>query len=86
MGAKREIRHLHLKLAEDRGREKTFCPSEVARLFAPTDWQIKMDEVRKLADALVESGNLVVLQKGKVIRQRPSETKGPIRLRKGNDR
>ncbi len=41
-----------------------------------------MDFVRTVAEDLVESQQLVVLQKGKVISQKANETKGPIRLRK----
>jgi len=78
-----KIKELHLKFAAERGLDKTYCPSEVAKEYAPNDWRARMDLVRDVADTLVESGDLVVLQQGKIIGQRPTEAKGPIRLRKG---
>ncbi|MGB6151833.1 MAG: DUF3253 domain-containing protein [Pricia sp.] len=77
-----KIINLHLKFAEDRGTDKTYCPSEVARKIYPDDWRPKMDLVRQVADTLVESGKLVVLQNGRKIDDKPSEATGPIRLRK----
>lgn len=76
------IQALHLEYAEDRGLEKTYCPSEVARKFDPNDWRDKMDIVRKVADELVMDGKLIVMQKGQKINEMPTEAKGPIRLRK----
>lgn len=77
-----KIRNSHLKFAEDRGLEKTFCPSEVARKLFPENWRDKMDLVRKVADGLVESGQLVALQNGEIKSELPSALIGPIRLRK----
>lgn len=77
-----KIKILHLKFAKDRGHESTYCPSEVAREFAPNNWRDYMDEVRKVADTMVKDGILVTLQKGMIISEMPSEVKGPIRLRK----
>lgn len=67
MNVKDRIADIHLKLAENRGLDKTYCPSEVARIYAPDDWRSKMEEVRQVADTLVASGKLVTLQKGKII-------------------
>ncbi|SFB71026.1 DUF3253 domain-containing protein [Kaistella jeonii] len=58
------IKKLHLEFSEDRGLDKTYCPSEVARELFPDDWREKMDLVRKVADELLIEGKLIVLQKG----------------------
>lgn len=76
------IRNAHLKFAEDRGNDKTYCPSEVARELYPSDWRDKMDKVRMVADLLVMENRLEVLQKSIVKDELPSELRGPIRLRK----
>ncbi|QLG46498.1 DUF3253 domain-containing protein [Costertonia aggregata] len=77
-----QIKDLHLQFAEERGLDKTYCPSEVARKFAPDIWRDKMDLVREVADNLVTSGQLIALQKGVKIVKKPSEARGPIRLQK----
>lgn len=77
-----KIREFHLAFAEERGTDKTYCPSEVAKKVAPTDWRRKMDKVREVADRLVKAGDLIVLQKGCIIKEKPSKAKGPIRLGK----
>lgn len=79
---KEEIHNSHLKFAEERGLEKTFCPSEVARELYPENWREKMDLVREVADELVRIGKLSVLRKGQIKPELPSELVGPIRLRK----
>ena len=76
-----KIINSHLKYSKERGYEKTYCPSEVARHLFPNDWRNKMMLVRKVADTLVEKGEIVVLQKGIVQTKLPSCLKGPIRLR-----
>ncbi len=77
-----EIRNSHLFFAEDRGFKKTYCPSEVARKLFPENWREKMNLVREIADELVKSGKLVVLQKGEISLTPPSKLSGPIRLQK----
>lgn len=72
----------HLKFAESRGNDKTYCPSEVARELFPDDWRLKMDEVRKVADDLIKNNKLIVLQKGIIKNELPTNLIGPIRLRK----
>ena len=79
---KEKIVWVHLKFAEKRGLDKTYCPSEVARSIFPNGWREQMDLVRQVADELVASRHLVTLQKGKIIDQKPTEAEGPIRLRK----
>ena len=77
-----KIRNSHLFFAEERGIEKTYCPSEVARKLFPENWRDKMNLVREMADELVKSGMLVVLQKGEISLTPPSKLSGPIRLQK----
>ncbi|MDB6137262.1 MAG: S-adenosylmethionine tRNA ribosyltransferase [Verrucomicrobiaceae bacterium] len=66
-----------LRLAEERGTSKTFCPSEVARSLAK-NWRPLMDAVRSCAGELVAQGRLVCTQKGKPAD--PLTTRGAIRL------
>ncbi|WP_041586192.1 DUF3253 domain-containing protein [Terriglobus saanensis] len=72
-----------LRLLEERGAGKTICPSEVARAVAGSEtrsaWEPLMEEAREAAFSLVDAGQIVVTQKGRVIDGRTA--KGPIRLR-----
>lgn len=79
---KEKIKRLHLQLASERGLEKTYCPSEVARKFEPENWREHMHAVRKAADEPIVENKLEVLQKGKVIKEKASQVTGAIRLRK----
>jgi hypothetical protein len=74
-----ELTAILRRLAEARTGGKTFCPSEVAREASP-EWRELMPLVKKAALALVDTGELEVLQKGRVVDWRTS--KGPVRLRK----
>ena len=69
------IRAALIDLALQRGRGKSFCPSEAARALAP-DWRPVMPEVRRVAASLPE---LEATQKGRPVD--PLTAKGPIRLR-----
>ncbi len=71
-----------LKFSDKRGFRKTYCPSEVSRELFPNNWRDKMELVREVADELVKSGHLLVLQKSKIKMELPSKLTGPIRLRK----
>ncbi len=64
-----------LDLALQRGREKSLCPSEVARALA-TDWRPLMLEVRRVAAEMPE---IVAMQNGAEVG--PRTARGPIRLR-----
>lgn len=77
-----KIKNAHLQFAAERGFEKTYCPSEVARELFPEEWRGKMDLVRDVADELVTAGKLQVLQGNVVGKDLPSKLKGPIRLRR----
>jgi len=69
-----------LSAAEARGREKTFCPSEIARELFPKDWRAHMQEVVDVAISLQKQGKVLITQKGKSIDI--NHIKGPIRIKK----
>ena len=77
-----KVKQSHLRFAEDRGFDKTYCPSEVARELFPENWREKMDVVREIGDQLVQEGKLEILQKGIVQIKSSTELDGPIRFRK----
>jgi hypothetical protein len=74
-----------MSMAEKRGSDKTFCPSEVARQLAPKEdqWRSLMDPVRSAAAELTDKGQLVCKQHGKIVDIRTA--KGPIRLQIASD-
>lgn len=76
------IKSAHLKFAGNRGLESTYCPSEVARELFPESWRDRMKMVREVADDLIDSQQLIVLQKGIIIKEYATGATGPIRLRK----
>lgn len=79
-----------LALLEARGEGRTICPSEAAReVFAETHpdaaggsegWRELMEPARRAAARLVESGAVVVTQRGEVVDL--ATARGPIRLRR----
>ncbi len=78
-----ELEAAILELLAERGRDKTICPSEAAKLVggkdARRDWEGLMEPARAAARRLVAAGKIVITQKGQVVE--PSTAKGPIRLR-----
>lgn len=82
MNNSQKIKEAHIRFAEDRGFDKTYCPSEIARELFPENWREMMDEVREIGDQLVMTGKLEILQKGTVQEQPSTKLKGPIRFRK----
>lgn len=68
-----------LSLAAKRGKEKTICPSEVARELSPIDWRKYMKEIRKTAFELRDAGKVLIMQKGRAVAG--NEIVGPIRIR-----
>lgn len=68
-----------LELLEQRARDATICPSEVARREAPDDWRPLMEPVREAARRLIAQGRLEMTQQGQVVD--PSTARGAIRLR-----
>ena len=74
-----EIRESILRICNDRGDQKTACPSEVARAIQPDGWRDLMNDVRSVAADLASEGLIDVMQGGEVVDI--SVTRGPIRLR-----
>ena len=72
-----------LELLTERGRDKTICPSEAAKLVGGKetrrDWEGLMEPARAAARRLVANGTIVITQHGKVVD--PATAKGAIRLR-----
>jgi hypothetical protein len=68
-----DIAGVLMALAEARGPDKTFCPSEAARRLS-VDWRPLMPDIRRVAAGL----SLVATQKGVPVD--PVSAKGPIRL------
>jgi hypothetical protein len=72
-----------LELLAERGRDKTICPSEAAKLVggksARRDWEGLMEPARAAARRLVAAGEIVITQGGRVVDG--STAKGPIRLK-----
>jgi len=71
------LRRELLALAKARGPEKTFCPSELARNLAPSNWRFLMPAIREAAAKLIEEGRLRVTQRGREVD--PAKARGPIR-------
>jgi hypothetical protein len=78
-----ELEGAILELLAERGRDKTICPSEAAKLVGGRetrhDWESLMEPARMAARRLVAAGKIVITQHGAVVD--PSTAKGPIRLR-----
>ena len=72
-----------LRQTEERGAEKSICPSEVARTLAPDEdsWRRLMGPIRAAAIRLARQGQVEVLRKGKPVPP-DTEIRGVIRLRK----
>ncbi len=72
-----------LELLAERGREKTICPSEAAKLVGGAaerkDWEGLMEPARAAARRLVAGGKIVMTQQGRVVD--PNTAKGAIRLK-----
>lgn len=73
------IRDRILQKVQERGPEKTICPSEVARDLGGEDWRDLMPQVRSVGIELAEEGAIVVTQKGQTVN--PHQAKGPVRYR-----
>jgi hypothetical protein len=78
----RQLEAQVLELLLQRGRGKTICPSEVARLRAGDDeqrWRPLIEPVRRAARRLVAAALIEICQRGRAVD--PSTARGPIRLR-----
>jgi Protein of unknown function (DUF3253) len=76
------IREEILRLTKARGRERSVCPSEVARALAGGEdgpWRPLMGPVRRAAAGLARDGRIEILRKGKAVP--PEAMRGVIRLR-----
>lgn len=74
-----------LELLDSRARSATICPSDAARGVGaattdPGSWRDLMEPARRAARRLVESGEVVITQGGRVVD--PSTAKGAIRIRR----
>jgi hypothetical protein len=73
-------------LLDARAHDATICPSEAARLVAcDTDdqgegWRELMEPARAAARRLVATGDVEIVQRGRVVD--PSTARGPIRIRR----
>lgn len=68
-----------LALSAQRGREKSTCPSEVARMLFAGDWRRHMKTVVRVAIELEHQGKVLITQKGLPVEI--DKIKGPIRIR-----
>jgi hypothetical protein len=68
-----------LFIANQRGPEKSTCPSEIARKLFPDDWRKHMKDVVDVAIDLHNQGKVVITQKG--IPVDVDHIKGPIRIK-----
>ena len=75
---RRAITQSLLTLAEERGSEKTFCPSEAARRLAPDAWRECMPRIRAEALKLVKVGKLRANQRGDEVD--PGSARGALRF------
>jgi uncharacterized protein DUF3253 len=72
------IAEVLLRLLRERGPGKTACPSEVARALDPIGWRGRLADVRATVLQLESAGELVVMQRGSVVRA--SSARGPVRI------
>lgn len=68
-----------LRIAAERGLEKSLCPTDVARAVSAENWRPLLGAVRKVAADLARQGKIEILRKGKPIN--PDDLRGVIRLR-----
>lgn len=70
-----------LRMAGERGHDKTICPSDAARSIGgdrPEGWAPLMQPIRRVAVRLAKEGRLVIYRKGKQVD--PDDFKGIYRL------
>ncbi|MBM3589028.1 MAG: DUF3253 domain-containing protein [Alphaproteobacteria bacterium] len=68
-----------LRIAAERGPQKSLCPTDVARAVSAENWRPLLGAVWQVAAELARQGKIEILRKGKPIR--PDELRGVIRLR-----
>jgi hypothetical protein len=67
-----------LRIAEQRGSDKTLCPSDAARSIGGEDWRDLMPAARRIAFELAGEGRVDVTQHGDRVEP---DARGPIRIR-----
>ena len=75
------IRDAILRLAAERGRDKTIAPMDVARALAgdhPDAWGPLMPAIRRVAVRLMKDGQAVIYHKGRPVD--PDDFKGVYRI------
>ena len=81
----RRLEDTILELLAQRARTATICPSDAARVVGGKDedaWRALMEPARRAARRLVDRGEVVIIQGGKVVD--PSTARGPIRIRRSS--
>lgn len=71
-----------LFVANQRGPEKSTCPSEIARMVFPDNWRKQMKNVLNVAIDLHKQGKVMITQKG--ITVDVDHIKGPVRIKLPN--
>lgn len=66
-------------LLRQRDAGTTICPSEAARRVDPDNWRELMEPARMAGRRLVDRGEALFTQQGRVVD--PSTAKGPVRIR-----
>lgn len=64
---KAELKAQIMELVQERGPEKTICPSEAARAVNPDEWRPLMDEAREAACELRDEDKITIEQGGKPV-------------------
>ncbi|MFJ6001625.1 DUF3253 domain-containing protein [Arthrobacter sp. NPDC092385] len=67
-----------LRIAEQRGSDKTLCPSDAARSIGGEGWRDLMPAARRIAFELAGEGRVDVTQHGDRVEP---DARGPIRIR-----
>lgn len=67
-------------LLQQRPRSSSICPSEAARAVSPENWRSLVQPARDAARRLVSSGEVEIVQGGRVVD--PSTARGPVRVRR----
>jgi Protein of unknown function (DUF3253) len=60
-----DIRRTILKLAEERGSDKSFAPWEVARAVDQKNWRMIIDQVTLVAGVLIREGKIIAITRSK---------------------
>ena len=60
-----DIRKTILKLAEERGSDKSFAPWEVARAVDQKNWRMLIDQVTLVAGVLIREGKIIAITRSK---------------------